>query len=100
MKLTIDNLQGAGAQDYTAALDATVAPRVVRKINKAATLQMHSAGELVELCGAGDRGAGDFGESEWELCVYGIFDAGSAVRIFGVGAAGAGVSLLAGGGER
>ncbi len=40
MKLTIDNLQGAGAQDYTAALDATVAPKVVRKLNKAATLQL------------------------------------------------------------
>jgi hypothetical protein len=39
MKLTIDNLSGAGAQDYTAALDAMVAPKVVRKLNKAATLQ-------------------------------------------------------------
>lgn len=40
MKLTIDNLQGAGAQDYTAALDATSAPKVIRKLNKPAMLQL------------------------------------------------------------
>lgn len=39
MKLTIDNLQGAGAVDYTAALDAAVAPRVVRRINQPAELR-------------------------------------------------------------
>jgi hypothetical protein len=40
MKLTIDNLQGAGALDYSAALDGTVAPKVVRKLNKPATLEL------------------------------------------------------------
>ena len=40
MRLTIDNLQGAGAVDYTAALDATVAPKVVRKLNKPASLEL------------------------------------------------------------
>src|SRR5579863_5366505 len=34
MKLTIDNLQGAGAVDYTSRLDGAMAPRVVRKINQ------------------------------------------------------------------
>ncbi len=33
MKLTIDNLQGAGAVEYTAALDGMVAPRLERKLN-------------------------------------------------------------------
>jgi len=39
MKLTIDNLLGAGAVDYTAALDGAVAPRVLRKINQPAEFQ-------------------------------------------------------------
>jgi hypothetical protein len=39
MKLTIDNLQGAGPADYTAALDGTIAPRVERKINQPAQLR-------------------------------------------------------------
>jgi hypothetical protein len=39
MKLTIDNLQGGGAVDYTAALDGTVAPRVERTINLPAQLR-------------------------------------------------------------
>lgn len=34
MRITIDNLQGGGAVDYTSALDATVAPRVERTINQ------------------------------------------------------------------
>jgi hypothetical protein len=44
MKLTIDNLQGAGAMDYTAALDGTVAPRVARKINQPSELQCSLVG--------------------------------------------------------
>jgi hypothetical protein len=40
MKLTIDNLQGAGAVDYTSAVDATVAPRVVRRINLPSELRL------------------------------------------------------------
>jgi hypothetical protein len=36
MKLTIDNLQGGGAVDYSAALDGTVASRIIRKINSPA----------------------------------------------------------------
>jgi hypothetical protein len=39
MNLTIDNLQGQGPQDYTAALDITKLPKVQRKINQPAELQ-------------------------------------------------------------
>jgi hypothetical protein len=39
MILTIDNLQGSGAQDYTRAVDDTVPPKVERKLNKPAQLQ-------------------------------------------------------------
>ena len=39
MKLTIDNLQGQGAVDYTSALDGTVAPRVERTLNRPSKLQ-------------------------------------------------------------
>jgi len=39
MKLTIDNLQGQGPQDYTAALDGTKLPKVERKGNQPAELQ-------------------------------------------------------------
>jgi hypothetical protein len=56
MKLTIDNLLGAGAQDYTGALDATGAPKVVRKLNKPATLALslvaNSASFVVPAIGA------------------------------------------------
>ena len=34
MILTIDNLQGAGAQNYTSSLDATVTPKIQRKLNR------------------------------------------------------------------
>jgi hypothetical protein len=39
MKLTIDNLQGQGPQDYTAALDAAKPPKILRKINQPAELR-------------------------------------------------------------
>ena len=39
MKLTIDNLQGQGPQDYSAALDGTKLPKVDRKLNQPAELQ-------------------------------------------------------------
>ena len=39
MKLTIDNLQGQGAVDYTFALDGTVKPRVERKLNRPSILR-------------------------------------------------------------
>jgi len=39
MKLTIDNLQGQGPQDYTSALDDTRPPRILRKLNQPAQLQ-------------------------------------------------------------
>jgi hypothetical protein len=39
MKLTIDNLDGRGPQDYTAFLDAGKSPRLTRKLNSPATLQ-------------------------------------------------------------
>jgi hypothetical protein len=44
MNISIDNLAGAGAVDYTAALDLTVAPRVLRKINQPAELQCSLTG--------------------------------------------------------
>ncbi|HEV2470587.1 MAG TPA: hypothetical protein VGS78_15460 [Candidatus Sulfotelmatobacter sp.] len=34
MRITIDNLEGRGAVDYTSALDGTVAPQLVREINQ------------------------------------------------------------------
>jgi hypothetical protein len=40
MKLTIDNLQGNGPKDYTAALDGATAPQIERKINKPAELRI------------------------------------------------------------
>jgi hypothetical protein len=56
MKLTIDNLQGQGAVDYTAALDSTVAPRVERKINQPSafrcSLLIGSSGFVVPTMGA------------------------------------------------
>src|ERR1700689_5066506 len=39
MKLTIDNLQGQGAQDYTGSLDGTQSPKIERKLNQPAELQ-------------------------------------------------------------
>lgn len=40
MKLQIDNSDGAGARDYTAAIDAQRLPRVVRRLNQAAELRV------------------------------------------------------------
>ena len=34
MRITVDNLDGRGAADYTTALDGSVAPQLVREINK------------------------------------------------------------------
>jgi len=48
MKLTIDNLQGQGTVDYTAALDGAVAPRVERKINQSARLRCSLTGGASE----------------------------------------------------
>src|SRR5579859_2756242 len=47
MRITIDNLQGLGPQDYTEALDGTVAPGIVRKINQPAQLQCSLLGGAV-----------------------------------------------------
>jgi len=44
MNILIDNLAGAGAVDYTSAIDLTVAPRVLRKINQPAELRCSLAG--------------------------------------------------------
>lgn len=56
MKLTIDNLQGQGPADYTAALDGTVAPRVERKINQPSELRCslvwNSSGFVTPVVGA------------------------------------------------
>jgi hypothetical protein len=39
MKLQIDNLDGAGARDYSADIDASRTPRVTRKLNEASELR-------------------------------------------------------------
>jgi hypothetical protein len=56
MKLTIDNLQGQGPQDYTAALDGTKLPKVERKGNQPAELQFslvaNSPGFVIPVVGA------------------------------------------------
>jgi hypothetical protein len=56
MKLTIDNLQGQGPQDYTAALDGTKLPKVERKLNRPAELQFslvaNSPGFVIPVTGA------------------------------------------------
>jgi hypothetical protein len=46
MKLTIDNLQGQGPQDYTSALDQTKLPKVERKLNQPAELQFSLVADL------------------------------------------------------
>lgn len=56
MKLTIDNLQGQGPEDYTEALDGTKPPRVDRKLNQPAELQFslvaNSPGFVIPVAGA------------------------------------------------
>ncbi|MGB7602369.1 MAG: hypothetical protein WBM24_18840 [Candidatus Sulfotelmatobacter sp.] len=56
MKLTIDNLQGQGAQDYTGAVDWTKPPKVQRKGNQPAELQFslvaNSPGFVIPVVGA------------------------------------------------
>jgi hypothetical protein len=39
MRLQIDNLDGAGLRDYTSAIDAAHAPRIIRKLNEASELR-------------------------------------------------------------
>jgi hypothetical protein len=38
--LTIDNLDGSGVRDYTASLDAAVAPRIERRLNRPSALRL------------------------------------------------------------
>ena len=56
MKITIDNLGGLGPVDYTAALDASIAPRIARKLNQPAafncTLLSGSSGFVDPVAGA------------------------------------------------
>jgi hypothetical protein len=56
MKLTIDNLQGQGPQDYTGAVDGTKPPKVERKLNQPAELQFslvaNSPGFVIPVTGA------------------------------------------------
>jgi len=56
MKLTIDNLQGQGPQDYTGQLDGTKLPKVMRKLNQPAQLQFslvaNAPGFVIPLIGA------------------------------------------------
>jgi hypothetical protein len=39
MKLQIDNLDGHGLRDYTAAIDGSRSPKLMRRFNKPAELQ-------------------------------------------------------------
>ena len=39
MKLTIDNLDGQGARDYTASLDSENAPKILRRLNRPAQMR-------------------------------------------------------------
>jgi len=56
MKLTIDNLQGLGALDYTASLDATVGERIERTLNQPGRLSFSltadESGFVLPLAGA------------------------------------------------
>src|SRR5271154_3970347 len=56
MKLTIDNLQGQGPQDYTGAMDGSNLPKVERKLNQPAQLQFsllaNSPGFVIPVMGA------------------------------------------------
>ncbi len=56
MKLTIDNLQGQGPQDYSGAVDGTKPPKVERKLNQPAELQFslvaNTPGFVVPVMGA------------------------------------------------
>ena len=45
MKLTIDNLNGAGETDYSAQLDAGAPPKIVRKLNQPPVLTAWLAGQ-------------------------------------------------------
>ena len=75
MKLTIDNLQGQGTADYTAALDGTVAPRVERKINQPAELQLQSGGEFARDLWFRRSGARVIlAQDERERCFYRVSD--------------------------
>lgn len=66
MKITIDNLQGHGAVDYSGWLDASVAPRIERKLNRPAVLQctfVAGPGFELPLAGANvkvTKSSGDF----------------------------------------
>lgn len=67
MQLTIDNLQGQGPVDYTARLDGTVMPRIVRKMNAPSQMQFTlgatAAGFVTPVIGARvvlTRGNGSF----------------------------------------
>src|ERR1017187_1175043 len=44
MKLLIDNFDGRGAQDYTAFVDSSKSPSVVRKLNSPAELKFDLVG--------------------------------------------------------
>ena len=78
MKLTIDNLQGAGAVDYTSALDGTVAPRVLRKINQPSELRCGLLGGAVGIRVTGGGVAGDSDKGGWEFLFHWLSDTGAA----------------------
>jgi len=57
MKLTIDNLQGNGPEDYTTAMDGAATPRIERKINKPAELRFSLVAQSLRLwCRFRERG--------------------------------------------
>jgi hypothetical protein len=93
MKLTIDNLQGQGPQDYTGALDGTKIPKIERKLNQPAELQFSLLANGPEFVIPLTDARVTLGKNEWERCLYGIRDRRSAVRISGLGRARSSVSL-------
>jgi hypothetical protein len=57
MKLQIDNLDGLGLRDYTAAIDGSSSPLVIRKLNQPAELQINLVADSPDfvVSGAGAR---------------------------------------------
>ena len=53
MQLHIDNLDGTGIRDYTAEIDASRTPRVVRKLNDVSELRLNPLITPSEIQGEG-----------------------------------------------
>ncbi len=87
----IDNLDGRGAQDYTPFLDGAKSPRVLRKLNRPAELQVSLVtGEgsfVVPVAGRESHWAGPMGPTF-------LRDTSSAARLISIWAGGNGVRCI------